>query len=53
MKKCKKYFIHLDADEYFYLNKKYTLTSFTDMIKGDIIAINWVMFGNNNIDILQ
>ena len=50
MKRCKKYFIHLDADEYFYLNKKHTLTSFTDMIKGDIIAINWLMFGNNNID---
>ena len=50
MKKCKKYFIHLDADEYFYLNKKYTLTNFTDTIKGDIIAINWLMFGNNNIE---
>ncbi len=50
MKRCKKYFIHLDADEYFYLNKKHTLTSFTDTIKGDIIAINWVMFGNNNIE---
>jgi hypothetical protein len=50
MKRCKKYFIHLDADEYFYLNKKYTLTSFTDMIKGDIIAINWLMFGCNNVE---
>lgn len=50
MRKCKKYFIHLDADEYFYLDKKYTLDSFTAMFKGDIIAINWLMFGCNNVE---
>lgn len=49
-KHCKKYFIHLDADEYFYLDKKYNIDSFCKTINADLIAINWVMFGNNNID---
>jgi hypothetical protein len=50
MKHCKKYFIHLDADEYFYLDKKYTLDSFTNKINSDIIALNWLMFGSNNVE---
>jgi len=50
IKKCKKYFIHLDADEYLYIDKKYTLQTFTNMINTDIIAINWVMFGSNNME---
>jgi hypothetical protein len=50
MKHCKKYFIHLDADEYFYLDKKYNLDSFTKTINSDIIAINWLMFGTNNVE---
>ncbi len=49
MAKCKKYFIHLDADEYIYINKQYTLDSFLNKINGDIIMVNWLMFGNNNV----
>jgi len=50
MRHCKKYFIHLDADEYFYLDKKYSIDSFCKTINSDIIAINWLMFGNNNVE---
>lgn len=49
-KKCKKYFIHLDADEYFYLDNNTTLDKLTSQVNSDIIAVNWVMFGCNNVE---
>ncbi len=50
MRKCNKYFIHLDADEYLYINENQSLQTFTESLKADIIAINWVMFGSNNME---
>jgi hypothetical protein len=49
---CKKYFIHLDADEYIYLNKDLGFTkidSFLSKYNADILVMHWLMFGTNNI----
>jgi hypothetical protein len=44
------YLIDQETYEYLYIDKKYTLQTFTDTINADIIAINWVMFGSNNME---
>ncbi len=49
---CKKYFIHLDADEYLYIkypNIETLLNTIGDKNNANILTLNWVMFGNNNI----
>ncbi len=49
---CKKYFIHLDADEYLYIkypNVETLLNNIGDKYNANIITINWLMFGNNSI----
>ena len=49
-KKCKKYFIHLDGDEYINLNDNYESISelLEDYKDIDILLLNWVIFGSNN-----
>ena len=51
MKKyCKKYFIHLDGDEYINLNNNYS--TIDELLKDydypDILNLNWLLFGSNN-----
>jgi len=49
---CKKYFIHLDADEYLYINYpnvETLLNTIGDKYNANILTLNWLMFGNNNI----
>ncbi len=46
---CKKYFIHLDADEYIYI-KNGTVSNLLDKYNGDILTLNWLMFGCNNVE---
>ena len=45
---CNKYFIHLDADEYIYINEK-NIEIFLSKYNADILTLNWLMFGSNNI----
>lgn len=51
-KNCKKYFIHLDGDEYLNLNNKYnTIKDFLDTyseLNIDVVVLNWLYFGSNN-----
>ena len=47
MNNCKKYFIHLDADEYIYINTNY-IGTFLSKYNTDILVMHWLMFGNNN-----
>ncbi len=46
---CRKYFIHLDADEYIYI-KNGTIGNLLDKYNADILTLNWLMFGCNNIE---
>lgn len=49
---CKKYFIHLDADEYLYIesgNVETLLNTIGNKYNANILTLNWLMFGNNNI----
>ncbi len=51
---CKKYFIHLDADEYLYIdypNVPTFLNTIGDKYNANILSLNWLMFGNNNVTI--
>ena len=54
LKYCKKYFIHLDADEYIYIKNNYTIKELFLKYKylqdSNIITLNWLMFGSNNMD---
>ena len=49
-KNCKKYFLHLDGDEYINLNNNFNnideLLTFYDY--PDILNLNWLLFGSNN-----
>ena len=48
-KNCKKYFIHLDADEYINLNDNYdNIKQLLDDYPYDILTLNWITFGSNN-----
>ena len=47
-KYCKKYFIHLDADEYIYM--KDTIDKLLSNYNCNILALNWLMFGSNDKD---
>ena len=55
MKHCNKYFIHLDADEYIYIKDNMTIDYLLNCEKykylqnSNIIALNWLMFGSNNM----
>ena len=49
IKNCKKYFIHLDADEYIYI-KDTTIDKMLSNYNCNILALNWLMFGSNNKD---
>lgn len=51
-KNCNKYFIHLDGDEYLNLNSKYkNIDNFVNSFDSkNSIAINWLMFGSNNLE---
>jgi hypothetical protein len=49
---CKKYFIHLDADEYLYIdypNIETFLNTIGNKYNANILTLNWLMFGNNNV----
>ncbi len=49
---CKKYFIHLDADEYLYIdypNVETLLNTIGDKYNTNVLTLNWLMFGNNNV----
>ena len=48
-KHCKKYFIHLDADEYIYIKNNLTIDKLLlNYNNKNIITLNWLMFGSNN-----
>jgi hypothetical protein len=49
---CKKYFIHLDGDEYINLNNNYSNIDklLNDFNYPDIMNLNWLLFGSNNKD---
>jgi hypothetical protein len=50
MKYCKKYFIHLDADEYIYIKDNMTIDKLLARYNNcNILALNWLMFGSNNL----
>lgn len=49
MVNCKKYFIHLDADEYIYI-KNNNINDFLLQYNADILVMHWLMFGNNNLE---
>ena len=50
MKYCRKYFIHLDADEYIYIKDNLTIDKLlVNYNNCNILSINWLMFGNNNV----
>ena len=49
-KNCRKYFIHLDGDEYIYIkNNKSIEELLKKYTNSNIIAINWLLFGSNNL----
>lgn len=46
---CKKYFIHLDGDEYINLNDNYdNIKDLLDSFPYDILTLNWITFGSNH-----
>ncbi len=45
---CKRYFIHLDADEYIYI-KYPNIETLLNKYNAPILTLHWVMFGNNNV----
>ena len=50
MKHCKKYFIHLDADEYIYIKDNITIDKMLSNYNNcNILALNWLMYGSNNM----
>ena len=50
MKYCRKYFIHLDADEYIYIKDNITVDKMLINYNNcNILSLNWLMFGNNNV----
>ncbi len=49
MLNCNRYFIHLDADEYIYINEN-NIETFLNKYNADILTLNWLMFGSNNIE---
>ena len=48
VKYCKKYFIHLDADEYIYIKDK-TIDKMLSNYNCNILALNWLIFGSNDM----
>jgi len=50
-KNCKKYFIHLDGDEYIYIkNNKSIIELLNQYDNCNILTLNWLMFGSNMIE---
>jgi hypothetical protein len=47
---CKKYFIHLDGDEYIYIKDNLMIDTFLTKYNCNILALHWLMFGSNNIE---
>ena len=49
VKHCKKYFIHLDADEYIYIKNNICIDKLLSNYNCNILALNWLIFGSNNL----
>lgn len=50
-KYCKKYFIHLDADEYIYIKNNLSIEKLLSNYNNcNILALNWLIYGSNNLD---
>ena len=48
---CRKYFIHLDGDEYIYIKNNITIKELLKQYNDcNILALNWLMFGSNMIE---